>query len=79
MKEIFKKLVDNGRKDALKSVENFKKAMKEFGYTEEEIEKALHDFPISDDDIEWVAGGNPRPSFPKSARPGALVPQNLDR
>ncbi len=55
--DIFKKLVTNGRKDALDSVDSFRKAAREFGYTEEEIENALHDFPISDDDLEGVAGG----------------------
>ncbi len=71
MNDIFKKLIDNGRKDALDSVDTFKKVAKEFGYTEEEIENALHDFPISDDDLVGVAGGydgledyvnRPRPS-----------------
>ncbi len=66
--DIFKKLVDNGKKDALKSVDSFKTVAKEFGYTDEEIEKVLHDFPISDDDIEEVAGGYNRPFVSSSSR-----------
>ncbi len=66
--DIFKKLVDNGRKDALKNVDSFKTVAKEFGYTDEEIEKALHDFPISDEDIEGVAGGYNRPFVSSSSR-----------
>lgn len=68
MKEIFKKLGDNGKKDALKSIDSFKTTAKELGYTEEEIENALHDFPLSDDDIEGVAGGYNRPFVSSTSR-----------
>lgn len=59
MKGIFKKLWDNGRKDALDS---FRKATKGFGYTGKEIYNALDGFSLGDDDLEGVAGGIPRPS-----------------
>ncbi len=62
MKAIFKKLWDNSRKDALDSVDSFRKATRGFGYTGKEIDNALDGFSLGDDDLEWVAGGYPRPS-----------------
>lgn len=62
MKGIFKKLGDNGRKDALDSRYSFRKATRGFGYTEKDIDSALYGFSLGDDELEGVAGGTPRPS-----------------
>ncbi len=60
MKEILKKIVDAGRKDALNSLEELTDAAKDMGYSEDEVEKALEDFdgfPIDDDDLAEIVGG----------------------
>ncbi|MCR4655222.1 MAG: hypothetical protein K5770_03215 [Lachnospiraceae bacterium] len=60
MKEIIKKLVEAGRAEALNSLEDFKKAAAELGYTEEQVEEALEDFdgfPLDDDDLDEITGG----------------------
>ncbi|MCR5402907.1 MAG: hypothetical protein K6E91_03700 [Butyrivibrio sp.] len=60
MKEILKKLLDAGKKDALNSLEEMTEAAKELGYSEDEVEKALDDFdgfPIDDDDLLEITGG----------------------
>lgn len=64
MKEILKKLIEGGKKDALNSLEEMTAAAKELGYSEEEVEKALEDFsgfPIDDDDLIEITGGGPIP------------------
>ncbi|MCR5773458.1 MAG: hypothetical protein K6G42_00095 [Lachnospiraceae bacterium] len=71
MKEIIKKLIDAGKTDALNSLEEFRKAATEMGYTGEQIEEALEGFggfPLDDDDLEEIAGGSPyhHPSFNKN-------------
>ena len=60
MKEILKKLIDAGKMEALNSLEEFKKAAAELGYSEEQVEDALEDFdgfPLDDDDLEEITGG----------------------
>ena len=60
MKELFKKLMEEGKKDAIKSRESLIEAAKELGYTKEQIDELLEDFngfPIDDDDLEEIAGG----------------------
>ncbi len=60
MKEIFKKLIDAGKSDALDSLENMTNAAKELGCTEKEIEEALEGFegfPLDEDDLLEITGG----------------------
>ncbi|MBQ7615296.1 MAG: hypothetical protein IJU77_09635 [Butyrivibrio sp.] len=60
MKEIFKKLIDSGKSDALDSLENMTNAAKELGYSEEEIDEALEGFegfPLDEDDLLEITGG----------------------
>ena len=60
MKELIKKLLGAGKKDALDSLEKLTEAAGELGYTSEQIEEALdsfHGFPLDDDDLGMVAGG----------------------
>ncbi len=60
MKEIFKKLIDAGKRDALDSLEDMTVAAKELGYTEKEIEEALEGFegfPLDEDDLLEIIGG----------------------
>ena len=60
MKEIFKKLIDSGKSDALDSLENMTNAAKELGYSEEEIDEALEGFegfPLDEDDLLEIIGG----------------------
>ena len=60
MKELFKKLMEAGREDALESLEALEKAAGEFGYTREQIDEALDGFdgfPLGDDDLEEIQGG----------------------
>ena len=64
MKELFKKLLKSGSIRAFDSLDKMKKAAYEFGYTEEQVEKALNDFsgfPLDDDDLDAIAGGKPVP------------------
>ncbi len=68
MKELFKKLIEAGRKDALESLEKLTEAAKEIGYTQEQIDEALEGFvgfPLDDDDLMEITGGrsNPHPSY----------------
>ena len=60
MKELIKKLIEAGRKDALNSLDELKEAAKQLGCTEQEIEKALEDldgFPLDEDALEDITGG----------------------
>ena len=60
MKEILKKIIEAGKKDALNSLEEMTKAANERGYSKDEVEKALEDFdgfPIDDDDLQEIVGG----------------------
>ena len=60
MKEILRKLIEGGKKDALNSLEEMTAAAKELGYSEDEVEKALEDFngfPIDDEDLMEITGG----------------------
>ena len=60
MKEIFKKLIDTGKRDVLDSLEDMTVAAKELGYTEKEIEEALEGFegfPLDEDDLLEIIGG----------------------
>ncbi len=66
MKELFKKLIDAGKTEALESLDNLKKAAAELGYTEAQIEEALEDlsgFPLDDDDLAEIAGGIAHPVY----------------
>ncbi len=71
MKEIFKKLIDAGKRDALDSLEDMTVAAKELGYTEKEIEEALEGFegfPLDEDDLLEIIGGLSQPTIQR-ARP----------
>ena len=60
MKELIKKLIDAGKTAALNSLEEFKKAAGELGYSEEQVEEALEDFdgfPLDDEDLDEITGG----------------------
>lgn len=64
MKELFKKLIAEGKTEAFESLDNLKKAASELGYTGAQIDEALKNFngyPIDDDYLEDIAGGYPRP------------------
>ncbi len=61
MKEILKKLIDAGKKDALDSLEDLTNAAKELGYSDKEIDEALDGFdgfPLDDDDLVEITGGH---------------------
>ena len=67
MKELIKKLIEEGKTEALNSLEEFKKAAAELGYTEEQVEEALEDFdgfPLDDDDLDEITGGASASSGP---------------
>ncbi len=60
MKEILKKLIDSGKKDALDSMDDLMNAAKELGYSEKEVEEAFDDFagfPLDDEDLAEITGG----------------------
>ncbi len=60
MKELIKKLLDAGNVEALDSLDAFKEAAKNLGYTEAQIEEALENcegFPLDDEDLEEISGG----------------------
>lgn len=60
MKELMKKLMDAGRKDAFNSLDELVAAATELGYTEEQINDLLDEFdgfPLDDDDLEEITGG----------------------
>lgn len=59
MEELIKKLQDAGKEDALQNEEALRAAMKEMGYSDDEIDSAVSeiDFPLDESDLEEVAGG----------------------
>lgn len=60
MKELMKKLMEAGKKDAFGSLDELIEAAKELGYTEEQIDEALDGFdgfPLDDDDLDEITGG----------------------
>lgn len=60
MKELMKKLMEAGKKDAFGSLDELIEAAKELGYTEEQIDEALdgfEGFPLDDDDLNEITGG----------------------
>lgn len=60
MKELMKKLMEAGKKDAFCSLDELKEAAKELGYTQEQIDEALDGFdgfPLDDDDLDEITGG----------------------
>lgn len=59
MEELIKKLQDAGKEDALQNEESLRAAMKELGYSDEEINGAVSemDFPLDENELEEVAGG----------------------
>ncbi len=59
MKEVIKELLKQNKFEALDSEESLRKAAKELGYSEQEINEALENFegfPIDDDDLAEIAG-----------------------
>ncbi len=61
MKELLEKLLKEGKRDALNSLEELTGAAKELGYSESEIEEALKDldrFALEDDALAMVTGGS---------------------
>lgn len=62
MKELMKKLMEAGRKDAFNSLDELIAAATELGYTEEQMNDLLDEFdgfPLDDDDLEEITGGGP--------------------
>lgn len=59
MNELIKRLQDAGKEDALQNEESLREAMKELGYSDEEIDSAVSetDFPLDESELEEVAGG----------------------
>lgn len=60
MKELLKKLMEAGKKDAFNSLDELVSAAKEIGYTEEEVNAVMDDFdgfPLDDDDLDEITGG----------------------
>lgn len=59
MDELIKKLQDAGKEDALQTEDALRNAMKELGYSDEEINGAVSeiDFPLDENELEEVAGG----------------------
>ena len=59
MEELIKKLQDEGKEDALHTEDTLRAAMKELGYSAEEIDSAVSeiDFPLDDSALDEVAGG----------------------
>lgn len=60
MKELMKKLMDAGKKDAFNSLDELVAAATEIGYTKEQIALLLDEFdgfPLDDDDMEEITGG----------------------
>ena len=60
MKELIKKIIDAGKPEALKSLEELRRAAVSLGFTEEQVEEALEDFddfPLDEDYLEEITGG----------------------
>ncbi len=60
MNELIPKMLEAGKKEALKSPEAFKAAAKELGYTDAQIEGALgksEGFPLYKEVLDEIAGG----------------------
>lgn len=59
MEELIKKLQDAGKEDALQAEDALRAAMKELGYSDEEIDSAVSeiDFSLDESELVEVAGG----------------------
>ncbi len=72
MKDLIQKLLAAGKTEALNSLEAFKKAAGELGYSNDQVEEALEGFsgfPLDDEDLDEITGGNTlfRSSLPGNA------------
>ncbi len=60
MKDLIQKLLAAGKTEALNSLEEFKKAASDLGYTKAQVEEALEGFsgfPLDDEDLDEITGG----------------------